>query len=129
MLLWTSPLILGLLLITYLFFRISKAKNPFILGMLFAGAHFFFVVIIAALVYLSIKQQSPDSPMWGWFIPFMIDIPTSFLIYCLPQINKDYMWQTLYEPFLFFALLGSIQYFLIGTGLGCLYRRFKRLAA
>jgi len=121
-----------LLVIAYLFLRISKSKNPFKLGMLFAEVHFFFVVMCAALVYLSIKQQSPDSHMWGWFFPFIIDIPTSYLMFTpffKEFFHGDYMWENFYSFFLFFALLGSIQYFLIGIGLGWLRRKPKKFAA
>ena len=116
---------------TVLFLCFSKTKNPFKLGILIAVIHFFLVISLAVYVYLA-GSTTVD---WGmivivsWLIFFFLDPPSSLFLfpffYSLPR-GSTFFWTGIYIPVVFFGLLGSYQYFLIGLGIGHLYTKLTQ---
>ena len=125
------PLVVILLFLIpiILFFCFSKKKNPFGLARLLGMVHLFFVVIIAVFIYFGMKKETDTAMVW--ILLYMIDMPISFLLPSIEllvtkNILDNSMMSNFYIPFIFFGLLGSIQYFFIGATIGWGYRKLRQ---
>lgn len=123
-------LVLSFAIPVILFFRFSKTKHPFGLARLLGGIHLFLVVLCGVFIYFGIKRDPEAVLIWLLFFGF--DMPVSLLLYLIHIVDKamgypySFMWRNFYIPFIFFALLGSAQYFFIGVAIGRLYKKLTK---
>ena len=117
-----------LLIIAVLYLRFSKSKSPIRLGLLLGVVHFFMVVLLGTSISFS---KDGESAM-GWYYFWLTDCPSS-LIYVLSGnlIDKistgNAALRDHYIPFAQFAILGSLQYFLIGTAMSWIYNKLRTM--
>ena len=109
-----------LVISSMIFFRLSNKKSPFRLGLFFALIHFF-VVLASAIFYYSQKSWESSTPLDFLVI---LDLPSSLLMNLSPFLPLKIDLGTFL--IIIFAILGSLQYFLIGLGIGLLYKKVSR---
>ena len=117
-----TELVFGLILLLQVLFctlpavvylRWSRRRNPLVLGGFLAGAHLLLTFGIA----LAARRSELGLP---WIVICVMDLPVT-------------LWFRHFENILsmpvYFALMGTLEYFLIGTAIGALYglwRQFRR---
>ncbi|MCX5696630.1 MAG: hypothetical protein NTU54_01425 [Candidatus Omnitrophica bacterium] len=111
----------------FLFFRHTKNKTPLRLAILFCLMHFIVVLMSSLVSYITRLDLGIQKGLL--FLIGFLDMPTTLIIALLgsnidhfltPRQSADI------EGFIFFggwALLGSIQYFLIGLLIGWIYKK------
>ena len=118
--------LLALILTTIVFYRISKDRKPFKLGLTFGGIHLLIAVFMGISVYF--MQKSDGEAIMGWMWLSFIDFP---LFMILPILER--CWTPLsaigysnYASSIYIGTLGSLQYFLIGTGIGWVCNKLSK---
>ena len=92
--------------------RFLKNKKPLQFGMLFAAIHFIFITLIAIGIHIGTQKDSELMDLW-YFVLFL-DMPISLLLQAVANFFAV-------PIFVFFLILGSAQYFLLGCVVGWLY--------
>lgn len=93
-----------------------KKKNPAILGLLFATIHLIFTTLILFM------EKGAEEPGWGWMICMIIDFPLYPLLMFLGEhLGKQLESISMLFTYLFFAILGSLLYFFLGSIIGKIF--------
>jgi hypothetical protein len=121
-------IVLFFLIPSYWFIRFSKAKKPLSLGATYGILHLILVGMLAVYIYLSL-QRDPEIAML-LFPVYLLDVPSSVLAILFSflvekRIGYQFLTINFYIPAVTFLVLGSVQYFFVGLGLGKLYTRLQ----
>lgn len=120
-----------LIVIVLLSLFLAKSERSLVLkvGFVVGIWHFVIVVLGAISIYASnsIYQES-SSPVYFWFF---FDFPSSLVLLLLrfipgKVISYHGLLRDFYIPIGVFAILGSIQYFLIGAGVAWIFKKFSK---
>ncbi len=96
---------------TFLYFRLSRKKQAFRLGMLLGALHLGLMAAIA----LAAANMKDDTICWIGLC--VLDLPVTFLFHRVEHAMS---------MIVFFLLFGTAQYFLFGWILGAVYGRVRR---
>jgi len=109
------------------YFRASSRPRIALPGAVLAGVHLALVIAMAAYI-ASMRGGSGDPSEMAWLLFYAIDMPVSLLLIPLSSLTDaaGHAVANYWVPLLFFALLGSAQYFAIGLGVSWLVRRKAR---
>ena len=119
-------LALVLLVVIIFFARFSKSKNPFVLGLCFAIIHIILLLYFSRFIYSGVVKSGDAESAMGWLIFYGVDFPVSLFMWRLAGLAKNNLaMSSFYIPFIYFAIAGTMQHFLIGTGIGFLVRKFS----
>lgn len=96
--------------------KLFKIKSSLKIGLIFAILHFFIVILFD--IYIRIQSVKYSEAYWGWMLFVFIDLPVTLFFKYLkfPHIFTD-------NPYIYFGLFGSLQYFIIGSGLNCILNK------
>jgi hypothetical protein len=127
MVFFVGVFVLSLIIVTTLFFFLSKTKKPIQLGMLYAIIHLILVCLLACSIYRSTDGEA----CMGWLIFFFIDMPSASLMWLLGKLyllifGYSFMVINYHIPFVVSAVFGSLQYFLVGIFVGWAYNKIFR---
>ena len=118
---------------TILYFKFSKTKNPIWHGVIFGIIHLIIVIVVSAMIYPGIGRDAECG--MGFIVLYIIDLPIlralPFLSNAEEIANKffggySYMRAHFYIPVAICGIFGTLQYFLIGTGIGLLRNKLAR---
>jgi len=125
------PILFTFLIILFgvwILFYLSKKINNSRLGLLFGLIHLFLVAFIGITMLISLQYNKV--PILQWSVFEILDFPVFLLLISIslrvPIIDLPVDITIYYLPFLTFAVFGSLQYFLIGTGLSQLIKKLKK---
>jgi hypothetical protein len=111
------PVLVLALIISGLYMSVSKRKSHVMPGLILAGIHLVFV-LFAAHGHYAHKSEFPGLD----FLLYFIDMPISLTLNSVAEIlGLSDRAPEFY--FVYFGVLGTIQYFLLGLLLGFLLRR------
>ena len=125
----TTFLFFSFITVAILYLKLSKAKSPLKLGSYFFILHLFLILIFSIRLYPLLRA---DDLYYIYFVPLCIlDLPISLLNGLISFLAENNIIHFSFNGFFLLyifilALLGSIQYFIIGLFIGKLYRRFNR---
>jgi len=108
-------------------FRSSGRTRIAVPAAALGGVHLMLVIAMAAYI-ASMRGRAGDPPEAAWLLFYAVDMPVSLLLVPLSSLTDaaGHAVANYWIPFLFFALLGSAQYFAIGLGVSWLVRRSAR---
>ena len=111
-----------------LFFYFSKTRKPSVLGRIYSVLHLCVAVALSLYVYIIIPKDYEAAMLL--FPLYVLDVPVSviaiFISFLIEKvIGYKFMVIHLYVPAAVFIVLGSIQYFFVGKGIGRLVNRLK----
>ena len=100
-----------LVFVTIPLYCVSKRKSPVVLGLIFAGIHFAFVLY--AITYDYFHQSEWFGSGFSWL--YLIDMPIALPVLSVGgALGLSGRAAKLYYPLAYFGVLGSAQYFLLG---------------
>jgi hypothetical protein len=129
LLLYCKIPISGFIISTILYFILFKTINPYKLGIIYGIIHFSYVIYLTGDIYFALAK---DGEVFMKFIPiFLLDMPSSLLANVFGLLSRNIfgykgMAENFYIPAAVFLIFGSLQYFLIGTGIGWVYKKVTK---
>lgn len=103
-----------------LYLSLSKRKSPVTLGLILAGIHLAFVLLVTSVAF---RYQGGDFTALVWFFPWLLDMPISLPFFpILRSLDFSGGAENLF-CLAYFGVLGSAQYFLCGMLLPHLFGR------
>lgn len=122
-----SIVFIALIIISWIIFRLLNIRKC---GAVLAFAHLLFSTLFFIIVYI-MKYDARVGLIW--FIPYQYDIPVSFLFFPVQETILQLLPDTipillrlLIAPYLFFAIFGTMQYYVIGRIIDLIIVRIKQ---
>ena len=103
----------------------SKTKRPAQLAMWFGILHAAFVGCLA--IFILVESRRNDMVGFLWMVAFVVDQPVSLAFQLIEHMTPGALSE-IPLPFLFFSVVGSAQYVLLGWALGHGIRRIRQRA-
>ena len=126
LLLYSKIPILAFIISTILYFSLSKTKKPYTLGIIYGIIHLSYVLYLTIDIYFALAK---DGEAFFGFLPvYLLDMPSSLLTVVFNFLSRNIFGyigvaECFYIPAIVFMVFGSLQYFLIGTGVGWIYKK------
>ena len=129
LLLYCKIPILGFIISTILYFLLFKTINPYKLGVIYGIIHLSYIVYLTGDIYFALAKD--EEAVLGFLPMFFLDMPSSLLVNVFAYLSRNIFGykgiaENFYIPAAVFWIFGSLQYFLIGTGVGWIYKKVTK---